>query len=70
MDIYRSQKKIWPVYRTDPFLYCDQSEKGAIAMEYTIIWVNGHIEVYDANGEFWFSADTRAEVREELMQIA
>ena len=32
--------------------------------------VNGHIEVYDANGEFWFSADTRAEVREELMQIA
>ena len=39
-------------------------------MEYTIIWVKGHIEVYDANGELWFSADTQAEVREELMQIA
>ena len=26
--------------------------------------------LYDANGELWFSADTRAEVREELMQIA
>ena len=36
-------------------------------MEYTIIRVNGHIEVYDANGEVWFSADTQAEVREELM---
>ena len=39
-------------------------------MEYTVIWVKGHIEVYDANGEFCFSADTQAEVREELMQIA
>lgn len=29
--------------------------------------VNGHVEVYDANGNFLFSADTAEEAREELL---
>ncbi len=28
--------------------------------------VNGHIEVYDENGAFMFSADTKQEALEEL----
>lgn len=33
---------------------------------YEIRWVHGHIEVYDAAGNFCFSADTESEAREEL----
>ncbi len=32
----------------------------------SIIPVRGHYEVYDANGEFLFSADTKAEAIQEL----
>ena len=35
-------------------------------MSYSIEYVNGHIEVYDADGAFLFSADTRQEAVEEL----
>lgn len=35
-------------------------------MEFTIRYVHGHVEVYDANRRFLFSADTEREAREEL----
>ena len=38
-------------------------------MEHTIIWVRGHVEVYDAAGEFCFSADTQWEAMEELREM-
>ena len=31
-----------------------------------MVWVRGHIEVYDRWGRFCFSADNEREVREEL----
>ena len=37
---------------------------------YTISYVRGHIQVYDGNGKFLFSADSEKEVREELMEYA
>lgn len=33
---------------------------------YKIRYVHGHIQVYDANGNFLFSADSEREAREEL----
>lgn len=33
---------------------------------YSVRYVYGHIQVYDNNGNFLFSADTEREVREEL----
>jgi len=36
------------------------------AMNYSFIAVCGHIEVYDENGIFLFSADNRREARQEL----
>ena len=35
-----------------------------------IRYVHGHIQVYDANGKFLFSADSEREAREELMEYA
>jgi len=35
-------------------------------MNYSFIAVCGHIEVYDENGIFLFSADNRREARQEL----
>ncbi len=37
---------------------------------YSIRYVRGHIQVYDNNGRFLFSADTEREAREELMEYA
>ena len=39
-------------------------------MNCTLEYVNGHIEVYDADGAFLFSADTRPEAVEELQDAA
>lgn len=39
-------------------------------MEYEIRWVQGHVEVYDAWGNFRFSADNPREAEEELIQEA
>jgi len=39
-------------------------------MGYTICHVRGHVEVYDASGNFCFSADTEREAREELEDMA
>jgi hypothetical protein len=35
-----------------------------------IRYVRGHIQVYDRNGNFLFSADSEREAREELMEYA
>lgn len=35
-------------------------------MNYDILPVRGHYEVYDAEGNFLFSADSHAEAMEEL----
>ena len=39
-------------------------------MNCTLEYVNGHIEVYDADGACLFSADTRQEAVEELRNVA
>ena len=39
-------------------------------MEHRIVWVRGHVEVYDSMGRFCFSADNEREAREELEEIA
>ena len=39
-------------------------------MGYEIVWVRGHVEVYDAFGRFCFSADSAREAREELENAA
>lgn len=35
-------------------------------MSYTVKTVLDHFEIYDNQGNFLFSADTRGEIREEL----
>ena len=47
----------------------DQTGKGAGSMEHRIVWVRGHVEVYDPSGRFCFSADSEREAREELAEI-
>ncbi len=37
---------------------------------FTIRYVRGHLQVFDLNGKFLFSADSEKEVREELMEYA
>ena len=37
---------------------------------YSIRYVPGHVQVYDAKGKFLFSADTEREAREELEEYA
>lgn len=37
---------------------------------YSIRYVCGHIQVYDYQGKFLFSADTEREVREEMKEYA
>ncbi len=37
---------------------------------YKIRYVHGHIQVYDMNGKFLFSADNEREAREELEDYA
>ena len=37
---------------------------------YSVKFVSGHIQVYDYNGVFLFSADTEREAREELKYYA
>lgn len=37
---------------------------------FTMKYVRGHIQVYDHNGRFLFSADSEREVREELEDYA
>ncbi len=37
---------------------------------FSFCYLCGHIQVYNANGEFLFSADTEKEAREELIEYA
>ena len=37
---------------------------------YSIRYVQGHVQVYDAKGKFLFSADTERAAREELEEYA
>ena len=37
---------------------------------YSMRYVHGHVQVYDMNGKFLFSADTEREAREELEDYA
>ena len=37
---------------------------------YSVKYVSGHVQVYDFNGVFLFSADTEREAREELKYYA
>lgn len=43
--------------------------KGVQSMDYRIMYVNGHIEVYDGQGEFLFSADTEQEAQSDLREL-
>ena len=36
-------------------------------MDYSIVWVRGHVEVYDWAGRFCFCADNEREAREALL---
>ena len=47
-----------------------KQQKGALLMDYSIIWVREHVEVYDCAGRYCFSADTEREAREEMEQSA
>ena len=37
---------------------------------FTIRYMQGHVQVYDGNGKFLFSADNEREAREELEDYA
>lgn len=41
-----------------------------VIVMYSILYIRGHIQVYDMNGNFLFSADSEREVREELKEYA
>ena len=45
-------------------------KRGADPMDYSMVWVRGHVEVYDWAGRFCFSADSEREAREELEHVA
>ena len=49
-------------------MYCMLSPKGKVSAMYTTRFVKGHIHVYDAMGNFLFSADNVREVQEELRE--
>lgn len=37
---------------------------------YSMRYIQGHVQVYDMNGKFLFSADNEREAREELEEYA
>lgn len=54
---------------TEAILERNVNKKGvAVMMDYRLQVVNGHIEVYNPNGGFEFSADTMQEALEELKE--
>lgn len=38
-------------------------------MSYDLVWVRGHVEVYDNGGNFYFSADNEREAIQELKEL-
>lgn len=64
-----------PVYRTERnVVYSHKQEmtppKERLMTMYSMRYVHGHIQVYDANGRFLFSADNEREAREEWEDYA
>ena len=47
-----------------------RKEREYSTMDYSIVWVRGHVEVYDHTGRFCFSADNEREARQELEEVA
>ncbi len=41
-----------------------------MAQSFELRYVGGHVEVYDSDGQFCFSADTMEEARSELQSAA
>lgn len=41
-----------------------------MAEKFEVRYVGGHVEVYDAGGNFCFSADTKSEAESELRDMA
>ncbi len=41
-----------------------------MAQRFEIRYVRGHVEVFDGQGQFCFSADTLSEAEEELRELA
>ena len=37
---------------------------------FSVKYIGGHVQVYDGNGKFLFSADSEREAREELKEYA
>ena len=70
--MFSSFERESPIYGTFILLSygCKQEsrlQKGAEGMkDYDIVWVRGHVEVYDWAGRFCFSADNEREALEEL----
>lgn len=46
------------------------SHEERLMIMYSMRYVHGHIQVYDANGNFLFSADSEREAREEWEEYA
>ena len=48
----------------------DSRKERPVMNEYSMRWVRGHVEVYDACGRFRFSADSEQEALAELAEEA
>jgi len=46
-----------------------EQQMEVLAVEYQIKYAGGHVEVYDRNGKFLFSADTVTEALAELQTL-
>ncbi len=66
----RQEFLISPFYCTINLIYCHHKQKGRLMTMYQMRYVGGHIQVYDGNGKFLFSADTEREAREEWEDYA
>ncbi len=56
-----------PSYWTEAMIeYSQKAKEKAVWLMYSMKYVYGHVQVYDRNGKFLFSADSEREAREEL----
>jgi len=47
-----------------------ERSEGHMKDTFELRYTGGHVEVYNSQGEFCFSADTRSEAEEELREMA
>ena len=66
----KATPRLSPFCCTFPLIYYVHQRKGEPQMNCSMEYVNGHIEVYDENGEFLFSADNKQEALSELASAA